>query len=144
MNTSTAAIAYKATKNQAAIDDASPHTLVAMLIDGALERIAEAKGALERIEQAGEGASLAIDVAVKGEAIGKAIGILDNLRVSLEHERGGEIAENLSRLYDYMTRRLLEANATSDADMLVEVAGLIKEVRVAWSQIPAEMHHLSD
>ena len=107
MNARTALGAYKVTKNQAAIDDASPHQLIKMLLEGALERVAAASGAMARGE-----------VALSGESIGKAIGIVDSLRVSLDREQGGQIADNLSALYDYMTRRLLEANATRDPDML--------------------------
>ena len=144
MNASTALEAYKATKTQAGIiDEASPHQLVAMLLDGALQRIAEARGAIERIEQAGDGLAVG-EIATKGEAIGKAIAILDSLRVTLDHEQGGEIAVNLSGLYDYMTRRLLEANATKDVKMLSEVAGLVKEIKASWSQVPPELHRLSE
>ena len=144
MNSSTALDAYKATKTQAAIiDEASPHQLVAMLLDGALQRIAEARGAIERIEQAGDGFA-AGEVATKGEAIGKAIAILDSLRVTLDHEQSEELAGNLSGLYDYMTRRLLEANATKDVKMLEEVAGLVREIKGAWSQVPPELHRVSE
>ena len=133
MNARTALGAYKVTKNQSAIDDASPHQLITMLLDGALERVATASGAMSRGE-----------IAVSGESIGKAIGIIDSLRVSLDREQGGQIADNLSALYDYMTRRLLEANATKDADMLGEVAGLLREIKVAWDQVPADLHHVSE
>lgn len=133
MNARTALGAYKVTKNQAAIEDASPHQLIKMLLEGALERVATASGAMNRGE-----------VAVSGEAIGKAIGIVDSLRVSLDREQGGHIADNLSALYDYMTRRLLEANATKDPDMLGEVAGLLREIKVAWDQVPADLHHASE
>jgi flagellar protein FliS len=133
MNASTALGAYKTNKNDVLIDDASPHRLIAMLLDGAVERITSAAGAMERGE-----------VAVTGEAIGKAISIVDNLRVSLDQNQGGPIAENLSALYDYMTRRLLEANATKDREMLAEVAGLLKEIKVAWDQVPADLHHASE
>ena len=133
MNASTALGAYKTNKNDVLIDDASPHQLITMLLDGALERVAAAKGAMERSE-----------VAMTGEAIGKAISIVDNLRVSLDQNQGGPIAENLSALYDYMTRRLLEANATKDTAMLGEVAGLLKEIKVAWDQVPADLHHASE
>ena len=144
MNASTALEAYKATKTQAAIiDEASPHQLVALLFDGALERIAEARGAIERIEQAGDD-FVAGEVATKGEAIGKAIAILDSLRVALDHEQGGELAGNLSGLYDYMTRRLLEANATKDVKMLTEVADLVKVIKAAWSQVPPELHRVGE
>jgi flagellar secretion chaperone FliS len=132
MNARSALGAYKATKNQSAIDDASPHQLIAILLEGALARVATAAGAMGRGE-----------VALSGESIGKAIGIIDSLRVSLDPEQGGEIAGNLSALYDYMTRRLLEANATKDPDMLGEVAVLLKEIKAAWDQVPADLHHAS-
>jgi flagellar protein FliS len=133
MNARTALGAYKVTKNQSAIDDASPHQLITMLLEGALELVATASGAMYRGE-----------IAVSGESIGKAIGIIDSLRVSLDREQGGQIADNLSALYDYMTRRLLEANATKDADMLGEVAGLLREIKVAWDQVPADLHRASE
>ena len=133
MNARTALGAYKLTKNQMAIDDASPHQLIKMLLEGALERVATASGAMARGE-----------VAVSGESIGKAISIVDSLRVSLDREQGGQIADNLSALYDYMTRRLLEANATRDPHMLGEVAGLLREIKVAWDQVPADLHHASE
>ena len=133
MNARTALGAYKVTKNQTAIDDASPHQLITMLLEGALERVATASGAMGRGE-----------VALSGESIGKAISIIDSLRVSLDMEQGGQIAGNLSALYDYMTRRLLEANATKDADMLAEVGSLLKEIKVAWDQVPADLHHASE
>ena len=113
------------------------------MLDGALQRIAEARGAIERIEQAGDGLAVG-EVATKSEAIGKAIAILDSLRVTLDHEQGGELAGNLSGLYDYMTRRLLEANATKDIKMLTEVADLVKEIKAAWSQVPPELHRISE
>lgn len=100
---------------------------------GALERIASASGAMKRGE-----------LAATGEAIGKAISIIDSLRVSLDHEQGQSLAESLSVLYDYMTRRLLEANATKDPDMLGEVADLLKEIKIAWDEIPSDFHHVSE
>tara|TARA_B100000035_G_C21022472_1_gene564655 strand:- start:1778 stop:2179 length:402 start_codon:yes stop_codon:yes gene_type:complete len=133
MNARTALGAYKANKTSTGVEGASPHKLIAMLLDGALERIASASGAMKRGE-----------VAASGESIGKAIGIIDSLRVSLDHEQGQSLAESLSALYDYMTRRLLEANATKDPDMLGEVADLLKEVKIAWDEIPSDLHHVSE
>ena len=133
MNASTALGAYKTNKNDVLIDDASPHQLITMLLDGAIERVASAVGAMERGE-----------IGATGESIGKAISIVDNLRVSLDQQKGGQISENLASLYEYMTRRLLEANATKDTAMLAEVAGLLKEIKVAWDQVPADLHHASE
>jgi flagellar protein FliS len=133
MNARTALGAYKANKTTTAMEGASPHKLIAMLLDGALERIASASGAMKREE-----------LAISGEAIGKAIGIIDSLRVSLDHEQGQTLAESLSALYDYMTRRLLEANATKDPEMLGEVADLLKEIKTAWDEVPSDLHHVSE
>jgi flagellar protein FliS len=92
-----------------------------MLMDGALARIARAQVHLERGE-----------IAEKGRAVGLAIQIIDGLRASLDMERGGEIAANLDRLYDYMLRRLLEANLANSAEMLAEVTGLLQQIRSGW------------
>lgn len=115
---------------EAEIGEASPHRLVALMLQGALGRVVAARGALE----AGQ-------TARKGELIGRAIGLIEGLTVSLDRERGGEIAENLAALYDYASRRLLEANAANDADMLTEVADLIRQISDAWSAIAPEAQH---
>lgn len=121
---------YKQVGTQVGADSADPHQLIVMLFDGALERIAIARGAIERkaIEE-------------KGQKIGRVIAIIDGLRASLDKERGGEIAENLDNLYDYIQRRLLEANLNNDLKILSEVVDLLKEVRSAWVAIPYEMRH---
>lgn len=115
---------YKKIDVNQGIDDASPHRLILMLLDGALGRLAAAKGFIEHNE-----------VARKGETIGSAISIIDGLRVSLDMDQGGEIAENLESLYDYMQRRLLEANLNSDAAIVDEVVSLLGEIREAWIAI---------
>ena len=133
MNAQSALGAYKALKNQKVLDDASPHQLIELMLSGALERVASAMGAMKRNE-----------TAETGESIGKAISIVDNLRVSLDVEKGGEMAENLQQLYDYITRRLLEASVSQQRELLSEVAGLRKQIQAAWNQIPSEFHHLGD
>ncbi|EED30873.1 flagellar protein FliS [gamma proteobacterium NOR5-3] len=96
-----------------------------MLFDGALDRIASAKGAMERG-----------DTGVQGALLGKAITIIDNMRASLDHQQGGELAGKLADLYDYMERRLLEAGTKADPEILDEVSGLLREVKSGWDQIP--------
>lgn len=118
---------YKQVGTQINADSADPHQLIVMLFDGALERIAIAKGAIFRQ-----------DIAEKGQKIGRAIAIIDGLRASLDKDNGGEIAENLDDLYDYMQRRLLDANINSDVEILDEVTGLIKDIREAWVAIPLQ------
>lgn len=127
MNASQAMNAYRRVGVQSAIDDASPHQLIAMLMDGALDRIASAKGAMERGETATQGA-----------LIGKAITIVDNMRASLDHEQGGELAGRLADLYDYMERRLLEASVNAQPETLDEVSSLLREVKSGWDQMPEQ------
>jgi flagellar protein FliS len=127
MNANQALSAYNDVGVRSAIDGASPHQLITMLLEGALDRIASAKGAMERKETARQGALL-----------GKAITIIDNMRASLDHQQGGEIAERLASLYDYMERRLLEAGASADTAGLDEVSGLLREIKTGWDGIPAE------
>lgn len=104
---------------------ASPHKLITMLFDGALVAIALGKKSM------GEG-----NIKDKGESITKAILIIDNgLRASLNKEVGGELALNLDSLYEYMSRRLFEANATNNPAILDEIHGLLDDIRSAWEQI---------
>lgn len=110
------------------VSSSDPHNLVAMLFDGLLEKLARASGAISRG-----------NVAEKGEALGAAIKIIDGLRASLDYEKGGEIASNLGAMYDYMERRLLEANTNSDATIVAEVVSLVKQVKDGWDAIPAEL-----
>ncbi len=101
--------------------------LVLRLMRGAQDRIAAARGHMQRGRRP-----------EKGEAIGKAIRLIDGLRASLDLEQGGEIAANLNALYDYMTRRLTAANLHDDPEMLDEVSGLLNEIRSAWEQIASQ------
>jgi flagellar protein FliS len=100
--------------------------LIARMMQGALDRIATAKGHMQRGEQA-----------PKGEALGRAVRMIDGLRSCLDHERGGEVAANLAALYEYMTRRLTEANLRNDQRPLDEVADLLDEIRSGWEQMMA-------
>ena len=115
---------YQKVNTQTGVVDADPHRLIQLLLDGALDRIAQAKGALA-----------SGDIANMGEALGKAVGIISGLQSCLDRERGGDIAANLDRLYDYMTRRLLLANLQNDGPALREVAGLVGELKQAWDAI---------
>lgn len=127
MNASQAMNAYRKVGVQSAIDDASPHQLITMLLEGALDRIASAKGAMERGDTANQGA-----------LIGKAITIIDNMRASLDHQQGGELAGRLADLYDYMERRLLESSVNPQPEILDEVSSLLREVKSGWDQMPEQ------
>jgi len=122
---------YKQVGVQNNISDASPHRLVQMLMEGALDRISTAKGHMQRDR-----------FAEKGRFISSAISIVDGLRSSLDFEKGGDIAQNLDALYDYMNRRLLEANVNNNAEYLDEVHGLMTEIKMGWDAISGEASKL--
>jgi flagellar protein FliS len=107
---------------------ATPHRLVQMLMEGALDKIAIARGAIERK-----------DYQSKHDHIHWAIAILDGLRSGLDFERGGEVAANLDSLYGYMRRRLTEANGTAKTEILDEVTSLLKEIKDAWDAMPEQV-----
>jgi flagellar secretion chaperone FliS len=118
---------YRKVGVSTAITDADPHKLVALLLAGACERIRLAEACLERNDQAR-----------KGKAIGEACAIVGHLNGSLDHEAGGEVAGNLSALYEYVLQRLTEANLHNDAAALQESLQLIGEIDSAWNAIPQD------
>lgn len=124
MNAMSAMKQYQRVGVQTQVAEASPHRLIQMLMQGGLDRIYQARGAI----QFGR-------LAEKGELIGKSISIVGGLREALDHEVGGEISANLDRLYEYMIRRLTEANRNNDADALTEVAALLQELKAGWDGI---------
>ncbi len=115
---------YKKIDNESAVNGASPHALIQMLMKGALDRMAQARAAFEskNIEQ-------------KGVLLGKSISIIAGLQASLDSEKGADVAANLDRLYDYMQRRLLEANVKNDMTMVEEVSGLLATIKTSWDAI---------
>jgi flagellar protein FliS len=122
---------YSRVRTQGGVESADPHQLTAMLLDGALSRIASARGHMERGE-----------IAAKGECISRSLDIIEGLRGSLDLARGGELAEHLESLYEYMARRLLEANVRNELGALDEVAGLLRPIKQAWDTIPVELRKL--
>jgi len=119
------AAAYQQTAVHAGVAAADPHRLVLMLMDGALERMASAKGAIANGS-----------TELKARMIQRTIAIVDELRSSLNMEAGGEIAANLDALYDYFGRQLMRANMENRPELIDEVAGLMREVRSAWIALP--------
>lgn len=119
--------AYKTVDVDSRVLAASPHQLIMMLFDGALAALTQAKTQMLRRNIAGQGA-----------AISKTIAIIDDgLKISLDEKSGGQLAQDLKALYDYMTLRLLSANLKSDPAILDEVSGLLQEVSGAWREIGA-------
>ncbi len=120
--------AYQKVSVDAAVEVADPHRLILLLFSGAEAALGRAKAAM----------SLK-DIPAKGEAISKAIDIISNgLKVSLDLEKGGDIAARLEALYDYMILRLLQANLNNDPKALQEVSTLLEEIHSAWREISPE------
>ncbi len=106
---------------------ANAHRLVQMLMEGALDKIAIAKGHMQRG-----------NVAEKGRHISWAISIINGLSASLDMEKGGEISERLCGLYEYMVLQLLAANLENKTEYLDEVGKLMMEIKAGWDGIPEE------
>jgi len=125
MNPVTALNAYKNVGLESGVASADPHKLILMLYQGAILAIASAKNQILRKQ-----------ISEKGSSITKAIKIIDEgLKACLDVKAGGEIATNLSELYDYMNQRLLIANLKNDLAILDEVSVLLAELKGAWESI---------
>ncbi|MNG02659.1 flagellar export chaperone FliS [Pseudomonas sp. Irchel s3b6] len=129
MNPMRALRQYQKVNSHAQISEASPHRLVQMLMEGGLDRIAQAKGALARG-----------DIAEKGLMLGKAIDIIIGLRDGLDAEKSDnpDYVQQLESLYVYMTNRLMEANLQNDVEIMDEVTRLLITVKSGWDAIAAE------
>ncbi len=124
MNYQVAAASYNKIKTHSAVDDASPHKLIDMLFDGALERITQAKGAMEHG-----------NIELKGQKINGAINIVNGLRENLNHDNAADISENLEATYEYITRILSQAHAENDMKLLDEASTLLNNIAEAWKKI---------
>lgn len=124
MMTNPSADAYQSLDIRSRIEDATPHRLIQLMMERVLAKIGLAKTQLENGQ-----------IAAKGSNIGDAIEIVNGLQASLNHKADAKIAGNFDALYDYMMRRLLEANLHNDARILDEVAGLMRELKEAWDAI---------
>ncbi len=104
---------------------ASPHQLIVMLFDGALRAIDTAAA------QMASG-----DIEGKGRSITKAIDIVGSgLAASLDRKNGGEIAERLASLYDYIIRQLIAVNISNDTAKLADTRKLLGQMRQNWMDI---------
>jgi|SRR5690606_26628071 len=128
MNSYSAVNSYASVKVHSGVESASPHRLIQMLFEGALERIAQAKGAI-----------LQKQFARKGELIGKAVAIVGGLQGSLNDNEGGALAANLDSLYDYIIRRLTQANSENSIESLDECGRLPGEIKSAWDIIGKDL-----
>ena len=110
---------------ETSLSGATPHQLVAMLFDGWMGAVAQARGAMR-----------SGDLMAKGSAIGRAVRIIEEgLRSGLDMEAGGTLARDLHDLYGYLTLRLTLANLRNDENILDECQRLLRPLQEAWMAI---------
>jgi flagellar protein FliS len=119
--------AYKKDSLKQDIASADPHRLTLMLMQGALDRMAYSKGCMERKDFAG-----------KAEHLSRVNAILLNLRDTLDLDVGGDVAQNLYALYEFMIRQLQEANVQNNLQTIDEVINLLLPIKKAWASIPED------
>ncbi|MEM0911150.1 MAG: flagellar export chaperone FliS [Pseudomonadota bacterium] len=119
--------AYKKDNLKHQIATADPHQLTLMLMQGAIDRLAYAKGAHERN-----------DTQLRIDLVSKATSIFINLRDTLDMEVGGSFAENLFALYDYMIGQLAETTPDTFLQTVDEIFTLFLPIKNAWQDISEE------
>lgn len=124
--------AYQSVSHNTQVLSASPHRLITILLSAAIERILQAKLAMDQS-----------NLALKGEKISKAISILTALQGCLSLEEGGDIAKNLEDLYEFMLQQLIVGHSELDVGRLLSVIELLQEIKTAWESIPEEYHYLT-
>lgn len=117
--------AYKKGNLKQDIAQADPHRLTLMLMQGALDRMAYAKGCMERKDFEG-----------KSDHLSRATAIIINLRDTLDFDVKSEVTDNLFALYDYMIQRLTDANIQNSLKIMDEVISLMLPIKTAWAEIP--------
>ncbi|HEY3656717.1 MAG TPA: flagellar export chaperone FliS [Steroidobacteraceae bacterium] len=131
MHSNKGAAQYRAVRSHGLVADASPTRLVQVMFEHILAHLATAQGCMERIE---DNRPLS-DVAMKLAAMRKALQLIAQLNGTLDMERGGQIAQNLRALYEYMLVRLTIANAENDTRIVAEVSNLVREIKTGWDGI---------
>ena len=120
--------AYKRTSLEAELSVASPHRVIQMLFNGLLERLSQAKGAIERK-----------DYAYKADRSTKAMGILDGLQGALDRKENPELGDKMYALYDYMKSLLGQASVSLEEGPIDEVVNLLTPIKTAWDNIPEDI-----
>lgn len=117
---------------EVAVKTANPLQLVIMLYDAAICSLQEARDHINKK-----------DIASRSRSVNKCIAIISELQSCLNLRAGGEIADSLDRLYDYMKRRIFAANVQQSSQPLLEVETLLENLRSAWREIAGPAHDTS-
>ena len=131
MNAITALAQYGQIKNDAQTSYASPHQLMLMLFDGAIEAISITVGAIENQ-----------NFELRSKQNTRSITIINGMRDCLDMESGGELSDNLYSLYQYMAQELFRASFKNDVDTIQNIQTMLKDIRESWEKIPLNMHYM--
>jgi len=119
--------AYQKGNIKQQIAQADPHQITLMLMQGAIDKMAYAKGCMERKDFEGKSVHLS-----------KASAIIVNLRDTLDFSVESEVTDNLFALYDFMVNRLTDAHVQNSQSIIDEVIGLMLPIKTAWASIPED------
>ena len=131
MNAIAALAKYGQIKNDTQTTYASPHQLVLMLFDGAIESMSLTIGAIQQK-----------NFEVKSKQNTRAITIINGLRDCLDIDSESDLANNLYSLYQYMAQELFRASFKNDVDTIQNIQTMLKDIRGSWEKIPLDMHYM--
>ena len=131
MNAITALAQYGQIKNDTQTTYASPHQLMLMLFDGAIEAMSITVGAIQNK-----------NFELRSKQNTRSITIINGMRECLDMETGGELADNLYSLYQYMTQELFRASFKNDVDTIQNIQTMLKDIRGSWEKIPLDLHYM--
>jgi flagellar protein FliS len=109
---------------EAAINTATPLQLIVILYDTAICSLQEACEHIERN-----------NIQARLRSVNRCISVISELQSSLDLENGGDIANSLNRLYDYMRKRIFAANVQQSPEPLKEIESLLKDLQLAWRKV---------
>ena len=131
MNAIAALSQYGKIKNDTQTSYASPHQLMLMLFDGAIEAMSFTIGAIENN-----------NFELRSKQSTRSITIINGMRECLDMEMGSELADNLYSLYQYMAQELFRASFKNDVDTIKNIQTMLKDIRGSWEKIPLDMHYM--
>ena len=131
MNSIAALAHYGQIKNDSQTTYASPHQLMLMLFDGAIEAMSMTIGAIQNN-----------NFELRSKQSTRSISIINGMRECLDIETGGDLANNLYSLYSYMAKELFKASFKNDADTVQNIQTMLKDIRESWEKIPLNMHYM--
>ena len=131
MNAIAALAQYGQIKNDAQTTYASPHQLVLMLFDGAIEAMSMTIGAIQQK-----------NIELRGKQNTRSIAIINGMRDLLDMNSNSELADNLYSLYQYMAQELFRAAFKNDAETIQGIQTMLKDIRESWEKIPLDMHYM--